>query len=122
MNTKTAFLVAIATLILLAMVVAAPIAAGQAKDAAKDVLNPGTYSAKVKAIVCGGCGPLITKTLQGMKQIDSVSVDSAKQTVQFAVKKNNTVKLSDVQKALKAAADKMGMGADYELSDLKLLK
>lgn len=115
MNKRTVLLVAAAVLVLLAAISAAPISARQTQD----VLKAGTYSAKVKAIVCGGCGPLIKQTLEKMKEIDTVSVDSAKKTVQFAVKKDSTVKLSDVQKALKAAADQMGMGADYELSDLK---
>jgi hypothetical protein len=47
-----------------------------------------------------------------------VKVDQDKKTVQFTVKKDATVKVSDLQKALKAAADRMGMGADYTLSDL----
>jgi hypothetical protein len=118
MNTRTAVLVAAATLVLLAAISAAPIGAQQSRD----VLTAGTYTAKVKAIVCSGCGPLIKQTLEKMKEIDSVSVDSGKKTVQFAVKKNNTVKLSDLQKALKVAADRMGMGADYTLLDLKALK
>jgi len=118
MNTRTVFLIAVATFVLLAMISAAPIAAQQSKD----VLTAGTYTAKVKAIVCSGCGPLIKQTLEKMKEIDSVSVDSEKKTVQFAVKKSNTVKLSDLQEALKAASDKMGMGANYELFDLKALK
>ncbi len=105
-------------LALSAMALAAPMAAQQEKG----VMAAGIYTAKVKAIVCGGCGPLIKSTLEGMKQIEAVSVDQAQKTVQFTVKKNSTVKLADVQKALKGAADKMGMGADYSLSDLKQTK
>jgi hypothetical protein len=86
------------------------------------VLAAGTYTANVKAIVCGGCGPLIKETLQSMKEIDAVSVDSAKKTVQFSVKKNTTVKLADIQKILDGAATKMGMGADYTLSTVKPTK
>ncbi len=57
-----------------------------------------------------------------MKQLDAVSVDSAKKTVQFSVKKNTTVKLADIQKILNGAATKMGMGADYTLSSVKPTK
>lgn len=117
MNTKRALFITVVTLIMVA-VVSAPIIARQSKD----VLTAGKYSASVKAIVCGGCGPLIKETLQKMKEIDAVTVDSGKKTVQFAVKKDSTVKLSDLQKALKAASDTMGMGADYTLSDVKPLK
>jgi len=113
MNRKSVFWAAVAALVLAAMI-GAPLASGQSQD----VLSSGTYAAKVKAIVCGGCGPLIQKTLQGMKEIEAVKVDQDKKTIQFAVKKDATVKVSDLQKALKAAADKMGMGADYTLSDL----
>ncbi len=87
--------------------------------AAEDVLAGGTYTAKVKALTCAGCGPLVKKTLEGMKQIESATVDSKASTVQFVVKKDNSVKVADVQEALKAAAAKMGMGADYTLSDIK---
>ncbi len=88
--------------------------------AADETLSPGTYTANVKAIVCGGCGPLIKRTLEGMKEIQSASVDQKAKTVEFTVKKDNTVKVSDIQAALKAAADKMGMGADYTLSNVRV--
>jgi hypothetical protein len=118
MNSKTRRFTAAAALILLALMVAAPIAVSQSDD----VLKPGAYTAKVKAIVCGGCGPLIQKTMTGMKEIEAVSVDQANKTVKFAVKKDTTLKVTELQKALKAAADKMGMGADYTLSELKAAK
>jgi len=41
---------------------------GQSKD-----MMPGTYTAKVKAIVCGMYGPLIQKTLQNFKELDAVT-------------------------------------------------
>ena len=117
MKSQSALLAAAVVLILCA-VAATRVASAQSQD----VLKAGTYSAKVKAIVCGGCAPAIEKTFQGMKEIDAVKVDRAKKTVQFTVKKDATVKVSDLQKALKAAADKMGMGADYTLSDLQAAK
>jgi hypothetical protein len=89
--------------------------AGQSKD----MLMPGTYTAKVKAIVCDGCGPLIQKTLQNFKEIESVTVDQKIRTVQFSVKKDSMTKLVDLQKALDTAAKLMGMGADYTLSEVK---
>ena len=85
----------------------------------KDMLMPGAYTAKVKAIVCEGCGPLIQKTLQNFKELDAVTVDQKSSTVQFSVKKDNMTNLGDLQKALDAAAKRMGMGANYTLSDLK---
>ena len=118
MNRKTVWLSLVATIALLAMISTVSLAAQQSQD----VLKPGTYSAKVKAIVCGGCGPLIKQTLEKMKEIDAVSVDTSKITLQFTVNKDSTVKLSDVQKALKVAADQMKMGADYTLSDVKPTK
>ncbi len=87
--------------------------------AAEDVLNAGTYTAKVKALTCRGCGPLVKKTMEELKPIESAAVDQQASTVQFTVKKDTTIKLSEIQTALKAAADKMGMGADYTLSDVK---
>ncbi len=117
MNARRALFVTVAILAMLAMV-AAPIMARQSKD----VLTAGKYSAKVKAIVCGGCGPLIKQTLQKMKELDAVTVDQEKKTVQFSVKKDGTVKVAELQKALKAASDQMGMGADYTLSDIQPVK
>ncbi len=85
----------------------------------KDMLMPGTYTAKVKAIVCGECGPLIQKTLQNFKELAAVTVDQKSSTVQFSVKKDSMTTLLDLQKALDTAAKRMGMGADYTLSDVK---
>jgi len=116
MNRKSAYFAVAASLLFVAMIV--PIASGQTQD----VLNPGTYTAKVKAIVCGGCGPLIVKTMQGMKEIEGAKVDQAESTLQFTVKSGATIKVADLQKSLKTAAGKMGMGADYTLSDLKAAK
>ena len=108
-------LVVVAVIAALATLSAIPAAAQQAPD----ILKAGQYTAKVKAIVCGGCVTLIKQTLEKTKNIEAVSVDQAKMTVQFTVRKDGTVKLSDVQKALDAAAKDMGMGADYTLSGLK---
>jgi hypothetical protein len=85
----------------------------------KDMLMPGTYTAKVKAIVCEGCGPLIQKTLQNFKELEAVTVDQKNKTVQFSVKKDRMTTLADLQKALDTAAKRMGMGADYTLSGVK---
>jgi|WetSurMetagenome_2_1015567.scaffolds.fasta_scaffold737730_1 hypothetical protein len=90
-----------------------------ASFAAEDVLKPGQYTAKVKAIVCDGCGPLIQKTLQGFKELDAIAIDQKTSILQFTVKKDSTVKFAEIQKALNTAAAKMEMGADYTLSDLK---
>jgi hypothetical protein len=86
---------------------------------AQNMLMPGTYTAIVKAIVCEGCGPMIQKTLQGFKELEAVTVDSKSRTVQFSVKKGSMTTLVDLQKALDAAAKRMGMGADYTLSGVK---
>jgi hypothetical protein len=90
-----------------------------ASFAAEDVLKAGQYTAKVKAIVCDGCGPLIQKTLQGFKELDAITVDQKTSTLQFTVKQGSTVNLAAIQKALDAAADQMQMGANYTLKDLR---
>jgi hypothetical protein len=107
--------IVMATLIVSALMLAGPVPAQKAPD----VLKAGQYSAKVKAIVCGGCVPLIQKTLQTFKEIEAVTVDQKSSSVQFAVKKDTTVKMADIQKALDTAANQMKMGADYTLSDIK---
>ncbi len=85
----------------------------------KGMLMPGTYTAKVKAIVCGECVTAIQKTLQNFKELEAVSVDKKSSTVQFSVKKGSMTNQLDLQKALDTAAKRMGMGADYTLSDVK---
>jgi hypothetical protein len=85
----------------------------------KNMLMPGTYTAKVKAIVCGECVPVIQKTLQNFKGLEAVTVDKKTSTVQFSVKKDSMTTRLDLQKALDTAAKRMGMGADYTLSDIK---
>jgi hypothetical protein len=85
----------------------------------KDMLMPGTYTAKVKALVCDGCGPLVQKTLQEFKELEAVTVDQKSRAVQFSVKKDSMTTLVNLQKALDAAAKRMGMGADYTLLEVK---
>jgi hypothetical protein len=111
--------------VLLTMIAVAAVlafTAGSLAASGEDVLAAGTYTAKIKALTCAGCGPLVRKTMEGMAEIQSATVDSKASSVEFVVKKDNSVKVADLQKALKAAADKMGMGADYTLSDVKLKK
>ncbi len=115
MKMRSSLLPWLAAFVLASTIAALPASAQKAPD----VLKSGEYTATVKAMVCGGCASLVKQTMQENKNIDSVSVDSAKKTVQFAVKKDATVKVADLQKALDAAAKNMGMGADYTLLDLK---
>ena len=115
MNVKRALLGVVVGLALIATVGAVSGAAA----ADDQVLTAGTYTANVKAIVCGGCGSLIKKTIEALKPIQSATVNQDAKTVEFVVKKDNSIKLSEVQTALKAAAGKMGMGADYTLSNVK---
>lgn len=91
----------------------------KAKAAGEEVLGAGKYTAQVKGIVCRGCGSFIQQTLEKISGIEKASVDQDKKAVQFQVKKNMKVKLSEVQKALRISAEKMGMDADYQLHDLK---
>ncbi len=91
------------------------------KDTVK-TLGPGEYSAKVKSIVCSGCGPFIEKTMKALPGIESAVVNQEKQTVQFKVKKDASIKVGELQKSLQASSQRMGMGADYSLSDIKKLK
>jgi len=84
-----------------------------------DMLMPGTYTATVNSIVCDGCGPLIERTLRNFEEIGAVAVDQKSKTVRFAVKKEAGIAVGDLQEALDEAAGRMGMGADYTLSDLR---
>lgn len=92
---------------------------GGTHEQSGDMLMPGTYTAGVKAIVCDGCGPMIEQTLRNFKEIEAVAVDQKSKTVQFSVKKDGMATVGDLQEALDAAAGRMGMGADYSLSDLR---
>jgi hypothetical protein len=83
------------------------------------ILTPGNYSARVTAIPCEACPPEIVRTLKAQPGIDGISVDPKASTVQFTVKPGAPIPLVDLQKALKAASDQMGMGADYQLKDVK---
>ncbi len=111
-------------MLMVSLMVGAGFAASKAKgkSAGDSMLTGGQYTAKVKAIVCGGCAPLIEKAMKGFKDIESVSVNSEASTVNFSIKKGTKVNQSELQKALKNSADKMGMGANYELYELKALK
>lgn len=85
------------------------------------VLPGGHYSAKAKALTCGGCAEQIEKTLKGMPAIQSASVEPKTGQVDFVVKEEKTVEWAALQKALRAASDKMGMGADYSLSEFQII-
>lgn len=80
-------------------------------------LKPGEYTATAKAVVCSACAAEIEKTLKAFPGVEGVTVAPEGGGVRFKVKKS--VKLDDLQKALKADSDKMGMGADYTLRDIK---
>lgn len=82
-------------------------------------LKPGKYNATAKAVVCSACAAEIEKTLKGFPGVEGVTVVPEGGGVRFKVKK--AVKLDDLQKALRADSDKMGMGADYTLRDIKLV-
>jgi cation transport ATPase len=90
-----------------------------ADNPAPKALGAGTYSANVTGILCSACPPEIEKTLKAQSGVDKVSVDQKTSTVQFTIKPGAKVQLPDLQKALKAASDQMGMGADYRLKNLK---
>ena len=117
MNTKTAIAA-------LSLLIAAPLmAAPKAKTAASDqTLTSGAYTATVKAIVCEGCAQFITETLNKNPSLEAISVDPKTKMLSFAVKKDAKVKVSDLQTALKASSDQMGMGADYSISNVKAVK
>ena len=90
-----------------------------ADEPAARVLEAGTYTAQVTAIPCSACPPGIEKTLKAQPAIEEVSVDQDASTVKFSVKPGTQLPLSELQKALKAASDQMGMGADYQLKNVK---
>ena len=86
---------------------------------AETVLDAGRYSAKVTAIVCGGCLSQIEQTMKAQEGVDSPSIDPHTSTLRFSVKAGSSVGLDQLQAALKASSDKMGMGADYRLVEVE---
>jgi len=104
---------------LLAMVSVFGTAAAAAPKSKAKVLKPGEYTATAKALVCSGCAPQIEETLKRFPGVEQVSVDPESAGVRFKVSKGASVKLNELQKSLKAGSDKMGMGADYTLRDVK---
>ncbi len=94
---------------------------GDVAEATPKALGPGDYTAKVKAIVCGGCGSFIEKSMRQVPGVSRVKADSGAATVQFSVAKGQSVSLPNLQLALRDSADQMGMGADYELYEIKSL-
>ena len=108
-----------AGLVLAALAATHGFAATAAGKGAKEVLKAGAYTATVAALPCGACPPEVEKALKTFPGIEGVSVSQEKSTVSFKIKKGASVKVSKLQAALKAASDKMGMGADYSLRDLK---
>ena len=116
------YIVVVAAVVGLGWVQSGWVSAALVKDEKPPVLKElkaGTYEATVKAIVCGGCGEFIQNTLEENKSLENISVDQKTRRLQFTVKKGSTAQLADLQLALKASADRMGMGADYTLDDLR---
>ena len=83
------------------------------------VLQAGKYTARVTAIPCEGCPPVIEQTMLAQPGIASAKADQKTSTLVFTVKPDARVNVLAVQKALKIASDQMGMGADYSLKDIK---
>ena len=94
-------------------------ATDQTQPAHEALLDAGRYMGKVLAIVCGSCAAQIEQTLGRQPGIEAVTVDASTHSVRFTVKAGTTVKLADLQVALKQASDKMGMGADYRLLEVQ---
>lgn len=90
-----------------------------APKAKPQVLKPGEYAATAKALVCEACAGEIEKVLKGFPGVEAVTVAQEDGKVRFRIKKRAAVKLDEVQARLKAESDKMGMGADYTLRDVK---
>lgn len=107
-------------LVLIAGALATASLAGE--DSHGVALKEGSYIAKVTALPCDACAPEVKKTLSGIEGVGSVSVDTRSRTVTFAIEKGANVTEAALQKALKAASDKMGMGADYTLHELKRIE
>lgn len=112
-------------LLVLAAVLSLAGAAGAApakKSAApsSDLLSPGAYTAKIKALVCEGCGMWIEEKLGVVKELTAVRADQLRRTLTFTVVR--PLSRAALQKTLDAAARDMGMGADYTLSEVKPLK
>lgn len=89
------------------------------KKAGEEMLSPGRYTGTIKAFVCGGCAEWIQTKLSAVKTLEVVTADQKTRVVQFTVKKEAKVKRTDIQKVLDSAADEMGMGADFTLTELK---
>lgn len=106
-------------LVMAALAATQGFAASAAGKGAKGVLKGGSYTATVAGMVCGACPPQVEKTLKTFPGIEHVAVSQEKSSVSFAVKKGASVKEAKLQAALKSASSKMGMGADYSLSDIK---
>lgn len=97
-----------------------PVKADKSAPSQDASLKGGAYTAQIKALVCAGCAPLVEKTFRSLKEIGPVHVDTKEHRVHFSVKEGASIKLSAIQSALNQAADQMGMGADFSLSDLKM--
>jgi hypothetical protein len=100
------------------LVVASGVLTPGAAQTDKPVLKAGKYTAKVTAIPCEGCPPVIEKTMLDQKGIGSAKADQKTSTLSFTVKQGSVIKVPDLQKALKSASDEMGMGADYTLKNI----
>ena len=83
------------------------------------VLQAGTYTAQVAAIPCEGCPPVIEQTMLAQPGIATAKADQKTSSLTFTIKPDAQVNAADLQKALKAASDQMGMGADYSLKNIK---
>lgn len=90
--------------------------------AAVETLGQGRYSAKVAVLACHGCAPLIENAIKSVPGVESASADFEKSTLDFVVKKGAAVPMPEIQKALRAAAAEMGMGADFTLSRISRLE
>jgi hypothetical protein len=102
----------------LAVLASAALALGAAPQG-DPVLLTGKYTAQVTAIPCEGCPPVIEQTMLAQPGIATAKADQKTSTLTFTIKPDAQVNVSDLQKALKAASDQMGMGADYSLKDIK---
>jgi hypothetical protein len=91
-------------------------------DPAVKTLTTGYYEALVKAIPCDCCKDHLEETIRNTDGIGAAQYNDAEGTVRFTVMKGKTLSLPQLTESLQQAQEQMGMGADYTLSEIKLLK
>jgi cation transport ATPase len=82
-------------------------------------LKSGRYEIRVEGMVCTTCARLIVEEVLKLKEVQKATADFDQETLFLTVKLEHTLSVSKLEKALKKAAKRVDLQADYAVVNIR---